>query len=272
MQPNSCDQQSRTTCPACGSVELAAQFDRESWSGQFEHTADVRRTFADMMCTDSRLAFENMLMCNKCGTLFPNRVPPMEALSHFYTSHYGDTVHVEKMAKKLALEKRRIFLLKWLTRGRRFLDVGCNIGCAVEAARWNGFTATGIELNPEAVKIARHNFPGNQFLQSTIDELGAMQVFDMVYCTEVVEHVPDTNKFIESLARAVAPGGILFLSTPDAGHFSVRRRLFTWEAVKPPEHLTLFTKTGLRHAFKSYFKALWFFPNQKPGIQLIARR
>jgi 2-polyprenyl-3-methyl-5-hydroxy-6-metoxy-1,4-benzoquinol methylase len=272
MQSQSNEQQTRTRCPACASGQLTAQFDRQSWSRQFEHTADVRETFADMMSADPRLAFDKMLICDKCGTLFPDRVPPIEALSDFYTSHYGDTVHVGKMAKKLALEKRRIFLLKWLTSGRRFLDVGCNIGCAVEAARWNGFTATGIELNPEAVKIARQNFPNNQFLQSTIDELTETQAFDMVYCTEVVEHVPDTNKFIESLARALLPRGILFLSTPDAGHFSVRRHLFTWEAVKPPEHLTLFTKTGLRHALRPYFKASWFFPNQKPGIQLIARR
>jgi 2-polyprenyl-3-methyl-5-hydroxy-6-metoxy-1,4-benzoquinol methylase len=272
MQLQSSGTPSRTACPACASGQLTPQFDRESWSRQFEHTADVRKTFADMMCADPRLAFEQMLQCNNCGTLFPDRVPPIEALGDFYTNHYGDTVHVGKMAKKLALEKRRIFLLKWLTMGRRFLDVGCNIGCAVEAARWNGFTATGIELNPEAVKIARQNFPDNQFLQSTIDELTATQVFDMVYCTEVIEHVPDTNKFIESLSRALVPGGILFLSTPDAGHFSVRRNLFSWEAVKPPEHLTLFTKDGLRHALRPFFHAPWFFPNQKPGIQLIARR
>jgi 2-polyprenyl-3-methyl-5-hydroxy-6-metoxy-1,4-benzoquinol methylase len=272
MQSQTVEQQSRTTCPACSSGDITARFDRQSWSRQFEHTADVRETFAGMMNADPRLAFENMLICNECGTLFPDRVPPIEALGDFYTSHYGDTVHVTKMAKKLALEKRRIFLLKWLTSGRRFLDVGCNIGCAVEAARWNGFTATGIELNAEAVKVARRNFPNNQFLQSTIDELTTTQTFDMVYCTEVVEHVPDTNQFIESLARALVPGGILFLSTPDAGHFSVRRHLFTWEAVKPPEHLTLFTKAGLRHALKPYFKSAWFFPNQKPGIQLIARR
>jgi 2-polyprenyl-3-methyl-5-hydroxy-6-metoxy-1,4-benzoquinol methylase len=272
MQSQSSVQQTRTTCPACASEHLTVKFDRQSWSRQFEHTHDVRGTFAGVMSADSRLAFDKMLICNDCGTLFPDRVPPIEALGDFYTSHYGDAVSVSKMAKKLALEKRRIFLMKWLTTGRRFLDVGCNIGCAVEAARWNGFTATGIELNPEAVKVARQNFPDNTFLQSTVDELTATQTFDMVYCTEVVEHVPDTDRFIESLARALIPGGILFLSTPDAGHFSVRRRLFTWEAVKPPEHLTLFTKTGLKHALKPYFKTAWFFPNQKPGIQLVARR
>jgi 2-polyprenyl-3-methyl-5-hydroxy-6-metoxy-1,4-benzoquinol methylase len=272
MQLHSSDQRTRTACPACGLVQLTAQFDRKSWSDQFAHSKDVRKTFADMMSADPRLAFEQMLMCNNCGTLFTDRVPPIEALGDFYTSHYGDTVHLGKMARKLALEKRRIFLLKWLMRGRRFLDVGCNIGCAVEAARWNGFTATGIELNAEAVKIARNNFPRNQFVESTIDDLTTTQVFDMVYCTEVLEHVPDPKTFIESLGRALVPGGVLFLSTPDAGHASVRRKLFSWDSVKPPEHLTLFTKDGMRHALSPVFTAPRFFPNRKPGIQLIAWR
>jgi 2-polyprenyl-3-methyl-5-hydroxy-6-metoxy-1,4-benzoquinol methylase len=272
MEPGTDESLARMACPACGSAALTARFDRERWSRQFNGSLDVRKTFADIMAADPRLAFEQMLSCDNCGTLFTDRVPPIGALGDFYTSHYGDTVSVDKMAKKLALEKRRIFLLKWLTGGRRFLDVGCNIGCAVEAARWNGFSTTGLELNPEAVKIARRHFPDNQFLSSTIDDLADTRAFDLVYCTEVVEHVPNVASFIESLARTLAPGGILFLSTPDAGHFSVRRDLFAWDAVKPPEHLTLFTKAGLRHALKPFFRAPRFFPNQKPGIQMIARR
>jgi 2-polyprenyl-3-methyl-5-hydroxy-6-metoxy-1,4-benzoquinol methylase len=246
-----------------------------SWASQFNNPSDVRKAFADMMSVDARLAFEQMLSCDECGTLFTDRVPPEAALSQFYSSHYGETVHtvhLGKLARKLALEKRRIFLLRWLTRGRRFLDVGCNLGCAVEAARWNGFSATGIELNPEAVRLARQNFPRNQFQNSTIDELTVTQSFDMVYCTEVIEHVPDVHGFVGSLARALAPGGILFLTTPDSGHFSVRRDLIAWDNVKPPEHLTLFTRKGLTEALHGLFHPPWFFPNMKPGIQLIARR
>ncbi len=233
---------------------------------------DVRKEFAARIEADPRLTFDQMLSCEDCGTLFTDRVPPLDALSDFYTGFYGDAARVDKMGKKLALEKRRVFLLKWLTRGRRFLDVGCNIGCAVEAARWNGFAATGLELNPEAVKVARRTFPRNEFAQSTLDELAEGREFDMIFCTEVVEHVSHPDSFLDSLSRALTPGGMLFLTTPDAGHFSVRQRLPSWDNVKPPEHLTLFTKLGLRRAMRPYFRAPRFFPNPKPGIQLIARR
>ena len=95
-----------------------------------------------------------------------------------------------------------------------------------------------------------------------------------MYCTEVVG-APFPIAGIGRITSLVfwSRAGFLFLTTPDAGHFSVRGKLIAWDNVKPPEHLTLFTKQGLRHALKPLLlHAPWFFPNRKPGIQLIARR
>jgi len=40
------------------------------------------------------------------------------------------------------------------------------------------------------------------------------QPFDLLLCSEVIEHVPEPDDFIGALSRAVVPGGILILSTP----------------------------------------------------------
>jgi len=224
------------------------------------------------MAADPALAFEHMLRCDVCGTLFTDHIPTIPALNGFYQAVYANDGYLNKLERKLALEKRRVFALKWLTSGRRFLDIGCNIGCAVEAARWNGFAATGIDLSEYAMQIARERFSKNRFLQGTIDVLDAGSVFDLVYCSEVVEHVSDPPGFFRSLSGTVASGGVLMLTTPDAGHFSVRNNQIDWDSVKPPEHITLFTKAGLKYALTPYFKSIWFLPNRKPGIQLIARR
>jgi SAM-dependent methyltransferase len=262
----------RERCPACGSDRIAVAFDRQSWGRQFAGSADRRGGLAGMMEAEPALAFEAMLRCGACGTLFTDRVPELAALDSFYQSYHGNDGYLNKAARKLALEKRRVFMLKWLTSGRRFLDAGCNIGCAVEAARWNGFAATGLDLSTEALRIGRERFPRNRFLHGTIEVLQRGEVFDLVYCTEVLEHVPDPQRFLRSLAGTVASGGVLFLTTPDAGHSSVRDKLIGWDQVKPPEHIALFTKAGLRQALAPLFRTLWFVPNRKPGIQLAARR
>jgi 2-polyprenyl-3-methyl-5-hydroxy-6-metoxy-1,4-benzoquinol methylase len=262
----------RHACPACKSTDFAELFSRREWAKVANAQADCRPRFAAAMDAEPALAFEAFCRCDRCKTIFTDRVPPESALANFYQKYYGNSGYLHKIKRKLALEKRRIFLLKFLVRGRRFLDVGSNIGCSVEAARWNGFVAKGLELDETAVGIAREQFPLNRFQAGSVGDLGLGERFDLVYCSEVVEHVPDPQSFVAAVAAVVAPGGVLMLTTPDSGHSRVRDDLLHWDGVKPPEHLTLFTRAGIRAALAPYFGKIWILPNTKPGLQVIAFR
>ncbi|HWJ37756.1 MAG TPA: methyltransferase domain-containing protein, partial [Sphingomicrobium sp.] len=44
--------------------------------------------------------------------------------------------------------------------------------------------------------------------------------FDLITCMEVIEHVADPSTFVAELARLLAPGGLLILSTPNATGWS----------------------------------------------------
>jgi 2-polyprenyl-6-hydroxyphenyl methylase/3-demethylubiquinone-9 3-methyltransferase len=44
--------------------------------------------------------------------------------------------------------------------------------------------------------------------------------FDLITCLEVIEHVADPAAFLQALARRLAPGGLLILSTPNATGWS----------------------------------------------------
>jgi SAM-dependent methyltransferase len=58
---------------------------------------------------------------------------------------------------------------------------------------------------------------------------------DAVLCTEVIEHVKDPAQLLSELARALAPGGFLLLSSP-----------FTWQIHDEPHDYWRFTEYGLR--------------------------
>lgn len=259
-----------THCPACNGRTLTVAFTSAAWRDFAATTADTRRTVAAALDADADLAFDSFLRCSGCGTVFTDRVPSPTALSRFYQAYYGNAGYLSKRDRKVALETRRIFLLKFLIRGRRFLDVGCNMGCAVEAARRNGFTATGLELDETSVTMAREQFPRNEFIAGTVDGMAREQRFDLVYCSEVIEHVPDVPHFAARLGGLVAPGGMLFLTTPDSGHKKLRGDVLRWDVTRPPEHLTLFTRAGVRAALTPYFSRVVILPNAKPGVQAIA--
>lgn len=102
--------------------------------------------------------------------------------------------------------------------GRRALDVGCGAGLVCEPLARLGAAVTGIDAAPENIEAARAHAEGQGL---TIDyrcggvEALADERFDLVTALEVVEHVADPAAFVAGLARTLAPGGLLILSTPN---------------------------------------------------------
>jgi 2-polyprenyl-3-methyl-5-hydroxy-6-metoxy-1,4-benzoquinol methylase len=257
----------RSQCPGCKSNQVESVFSRNEWASFVKDKNDQRLLFLKAMDENASLAFDYMMRCSVCKTAFTDFVPPESALSGFYQHYYGNSGYLAKVNLKVSLNLRRIFALKLLTRDRRFVDVGCNVGCSVEAARRNGFAATGLELDATAIEHAKLLFPGNRFIAGSVEAAPAGEVFGLVYCTEVIEHVPDTESFVAALAKLVAPRGILSLTCPQAGP---RNELIGMPELRPPEHLTLFSRRGIKAALAPWFKRVVVLPNLKRGNQVIA--
>lgn len=262
----------RQTCPVCAADRAEAVFGEAEWAADAQRQGGVKALLAGALAAEPRLGFGRMLRCRGCGTLFTETVPPGDVLDAFYGTYYGTDGYRTKVAGKLALAGRQVLALRLLVRGRRFLDVGCNIGCAVEAARRRGFAATGVELSADAVAIGRSLFPACRFVQGTLAAIPAEERFDLVMCTEVVEHVPDPAGFLAELTGRVAPRGLLLLTTPNGGGRAAEADPMRWAEMKPPEHQQLLTRAGLGLALRRVGLRSYFLPVLKGGLQLLARR
>jgi predicted TPR repeat methyltransferase len=212
--------------------------------------------------------------CKACSFIFVSPLPTEDELNEFYTNYHKTRQYTAKIDKKLKRARRRIRRLPGRNKGKRFVDVGCNTGFAVEAARRLGLDARGIDIDSAAVSWASNYFPDADLHVAAIEDLSRNgEKFDIVYCSEVIEHVLDINSFTRALADITSDTGMLFLTTPDIGHYKIPRDKASWDGVRPPEHLYYFTKKSIKLLMKKHgFSKVRVSLNTKPTIKLIARK
>jgi len=127
--------------------------------------------------------------------------------------------------------------------GSRYLDIGCGFGFGLDFARRAlGWEVLGIDpALAAAIGRDRLGLPIEQRMLS-LDEPGLAGAFDVVMAAETLEHVPQPSAFLAILASALAPGGVLMLTTPDAGALQPQT---------PPGQLTGILSPELHIVFQS---------------------
>lgn len=106
----------------------------------------------------------------------------------------------------------------------RVLDIGCYDGTLGKMLMEKGNEVYGIEINQEAAEIATQ-----KGLKVKIQDVESRfdfedNFFDIVVAAEIIEHVLDTDFFIDEIKRVLKPQGYLVLSTPNVA--SLGRRIY----------------------------------------------
>jgi SAM-dependent methyltransferase len=101
--------------------------------------------------------------------------------------------------------------------GRRVLDLGTGPGQVAAAAAARGAEVVGVDAAPEMVALASVRHPGIRFQRADARRLPLPDAsMDAVVGNFVILHVGQPEEVVAEAARALAPGGVLALSTWDA--------------------------------------------------------
>ncbi len=216
---------------------------------------------------------EQFVRCNHCQLAMINPRPVYAQVAETYDQDYsqGYSLKTEKKLKRARRWVKRV--QSDFVKSGRWLDIGCSIGIAVRAAKDAGFEAHGIEVEGWGLDYGRQELGLENLVQGMVEEHGYPDAwFDVISMYEVIEHVPDLNRFVAELKRILKPGGVLDIRTPDIGHWRVPKDLPSWDAIKPSEHLYYFTSDTLskllaRHGLNVVKKRL----SLKPGLHVYAQ-
>jgi len=146
------------------------------------------------------------------------------------------------------------FMRRHVAAGDRVLDLGCGDGwlCAELAAA--GAQPLGVEIAEAAVDRARRHHPDLEFRLAEID--GALPLednaFDVVWASEVIEHVADTARWLSEIRRVLRPRGRLLLTTPNHSRLRLLAGGIARYSEPLGDHLHLYVARSLRGLLQDF--------------------
>ena len=102
--------------------------------------------------------------------------------------------------------------------GLKILDIGCGGGLLSEPMARLGAEVTGIDVTAPAISAAKIHAESMQlaidYQVITAEDLAASSAkFDVIYASEVIEHVADRPLFVKAIATMLAPNGVVVITT-----------------------------------------------------------
>ncbi len=185
----------------------------------------------------------------------PRAVRPAPRYVHVVQEYYDELW--ERLPADLDppdLATRRRFALSGVSAGERVLDLGCGTGDLAADLAAAGAHVTGADVAQAALARARGRHPALDLQLVPID--GPLPfadgAFDVVWSSEVIEHVADTARWLSEVRRVLVPRGRLLLTTPSHGR--VRLLLGGIERFSEPlgDHLHLYTARSLRELLDAF--------------------
>lgn len=193
--------------------------------------------------------------CNSCGLVTTLPLPTNLIIKEHYArrfleGNYSLLLEYEKEYQRVYQDFVKVILeilkddnLK--PKNLRVLDIGCFTGGFLQMLKKHGFNITGLELQKEAVEIAKKKFPANVFVADVMTDKLPGKKYDIISMLGLIEHVNNPNKLIQKCSKYQDANGMLLIQTPDSSSIPAKILKKYWPPYSPVEHIHLFSQHSL---------------------------
>jgi 2-polyprenyl-6-hydroxyphenyl methylase/3-demethylubiquinone-9 3-methyltransferase len=211
----------------------------------------------------------------------------MKNHKEFYEEYWGN----DKVApeKDPTTTQRNHLLINSLRKQKSrkdisILDAGCGNGYFAYFLESKGYRTIGIDISNKAIKKAKTVYPGIKFKVCSLEDKLFFEdkMFDVVWSTEVIEHIYYIYNYLFEMNRILKLGGLFVITTPYHGllknlaivlfgfdkHFCNIKgghiRFFSNKCLEK-----LFNRFGFKIIEKKYIGRIWPFSK---SIYLVGRK
>lgn len=166
------------------------------------------------------MAHQNKSTVNKEEVSFFNEMADSwwDPKGKFAPIHKFNPVRIKYIRDVIAAHFGKDITQNKFLNGIDLIDIGCGGGLLSEPFAKMCATVTGVDAAARNIEIAKAHAQKSDlkitYINNTAEEIvKTKKQFDVVLAMEIVEHVEDVPFFIESCAKLVKPGGLLFMAT-----------------------------------------------------------
>lgn len=259
----------RGHCPGCHSQDVV-HLTRRPYSQTFAkwgvpafHQSDILPRYGDPLIPVAE--------CSSCGLYFvPERpqglVESLENDPEFFslvvsgylaesqpivTEAWLERLRSSQASSLTPFEQHHRYLLEFVlarkSPGDAILDLGCNMGgfAAMMALSDKASHVAGCEITPHYCDEFSRRYPSLTLYRGPIGSAHLERKYDLIYCSDVIEHIWDLDAFLRDIVAVLSNKGRLILSTPNLRCEAAKAQGWDWWGFILPHHCQLFDARSL---------------------------
>lgn len=205
------------------------------------------------------------LRCENCGLIYVNEIDQTKKLYRAYSGGVFKSFrrkligpfrrfsHARHFKQSMHRAQQIFGFAASYGNGREnrlYLDIGCNKGFLLAAGLERGWDVYGIEIVPELTVPFTNTYRNlkDHIFNGRFEDCCAnfkTDMFDLITAIDVIEHFENVVEDLTGVFKLLRPSAVFVIQTPDAACTQARRLKCNWGALKPLEHLHLFSAENL---------------------------
>jgi SAM-dependent methyltransferase len=182
--------------------------------------------------------------CTVCSLVWLSQPPAPAEMHQHYTEAYDRLISAAGQNSPERWRDRNKTLAHYKQSGA-LLDLGCSSGSFLTSLRSKSWELYGIEMSEDCAKNAVTRSGARVFVGDILEAPFQPQVFDVITCFDVLEHLYEPRRVMARVREWLKPGGIFYVLVPNI--YSAEARMFGsyWHGLELPRHLFHYSPASL---------------------------
>ncbi len=193
----------------------------------------------------------HLMRCSSCSCVWLASPPKPEEMSLHYDEDYHRAIMAGGETSASSRWQRQRQAISRHKKSGSILDIGCSSGGFLGTMKGGSWKLYGIEMEALTAEKARAATGADVFVGDALDAPFAAESFDVITCSDVLEHVYQPRQFLTKILEWLKPGGILYARLPNIDSWEARVLGTYWYGLELPRHLFHFSPRSLRYMMTS---------------------